>query len=66
MKLDYDAKTDSLYVQFAQAPSVDSSEVSPGVTLDFDGKGNVVGIDFEHASAKVDLKALDAPHFPLM
>jgi uncharacterized protein YuzE len=44
----------------------DSSEVSPGVTLDFDGNGNVVGVDFEHASAKVDLKALNAPHFPLM
>ena len=37
---------------------MDSREISEGVVLDYDEAGNVVGIDIDNASKKVDLKEL--------
>jgi uncharacterized protein YuzE len=53
MKLSYFADTDSLYIDLADRPAVDSREVSDGVVLDFDAEGRVVGIDIDHASRSV-------------
>ena len=50
MRFDYDPETDSLYIKLVERPSTDSEEVSPGIVLDFDADGAVVGIDIEHAS----------------
>ena len=58
MKLNYFPDTDSLYIDLAQRPSVESQEVSEGVVLDYDGEGNLVGIDIDHASRKLDLREL--------
>jgi uncharacterized protein YuzE len=55
MKLAYHADTDSLYVEFTERPSVESTEIAAGVVVDFDGKGRVVGIDIDNAHNKVDL-----------
>jgi uncharacterized protein YuzE len=65
MKLNYFPDTDSLYIDFAQKPSVESREVSDGVVLDYDDKGNLVGIDIDHASRKLDLRELVTSHIPL-
>ena len=65
MKLNYFPDTDSLYIDLAQRPSVDSREVSEGVVLDYDGEGNLVGIDIDHASLKLDLRELVTSHIPL-
>ena len=56
MKLNYYADTDSLYIDLSSKPSVDSREVSDGVVLDYDLDGNLVGIDIDHASLKLDIK----------
>jgi len=40
VKLNYFPDTDSLYIDLAQRPSVESREVSEGVVLDYDGEGN--------------------------
>lgn len=50
MKLHYDSDTDSLYIDLADRPGVESLEVRPGVVLDLDADGHVVGIDIDHAS----------------
>ena len=55
MKLYYYADTDSLYIDLADRPSVTSEEVRPGVVLDLDDQGGLVGIDIDHASRKMDL-----------
>jgi uncharacterized protein YuzE len=55
MKLNYDAETDSLYIDLAERPGADSREISDGVVLDFDSQGELVGIDIEHASRRVAL-----------
>lgn len=58
MKLSYHADTDSLYIDLAERPSVESREISEGVVLDYDASGNLVGIDIDNASSKVDLERL--------
>lgn len=64
MKLNYYADSDSLYIELNAAPSVDSKEVAEGLVLDFDAKGEVVGIDIQHASQKLDLTTLETVSLP--
>lgn len=45
MKTLYDSEADALYVRFAAAKVVDSEEVAPGVMLDFDEEGRIVGVE---------------------
>lgn len=52
MKLHYYLETDSLYIDLSERTSVDSQEVAPGVVLDFDAEGRLVGIDIDWASAE--------------
>ena len=65
VKLNYFPDTDSLYIDLAQRPSVESRDVSEGVVLDYDSEGNLVGIDIDHASQKLDLRELVTTHIPL-
>ena len=58
MKYFYDRKADSLYLTLADRPYGDSVEAAPGIVLDFDADGHVIGIDFEHASAIIDVSDL--------
>jgi uncharacterized protein YuzE len=65
MKLAYYAETDSLYIDLAATPSIESREVSPGVVIDFDGDGNITGIDIDHAS-RLDLGEVLLSSLPLV
>lgn len=65
MKFHYYPDTDSLYIDLSEKPSVESQEVAPGVVLDFDEKGILVGIDIDHASKVVDLSRLEAEALPV-
>jgi uncharacterized protein YuzE len=58
MKLNYYAATDSLYIDLSEQPSVESREISAGIVLDYDAQGNLVGIDIDNASRKVQLDQL--------
>ncbi len=58
MKLSYYPDTDSLYIDLAERQSAESQEVSEGIVLDYDVDGNLVGIDIDNASKKLDLKKL--------
>ncbi|MEQ1690533.1 MAG: DUF2283 domain-containing protein [Gemmatimonas sp.] len=58
MKLNYYPETDSLYIDLSERDSVESREVADGVVLDYDAVGNLVGIDIDHASDKVQLGRL--------
>jgi uncharacterized protein YuzE len=64
MKLNYYADTDSLYIDLAERTSVESRGISAGVVLDYDAEGNLVGIDIDNASRKVDLKNLTLNKLP--
>lgn len=65
MKFHYYPETDSLYIDLSERKSVDTREVAPGVVLDFDESGNLVGIDIDHASRIVDLSRLEAESVPI-
>ncbi|MFH1881950.1 MAG: DUF2283 domain-containing protein [Planctomycetota bacterium] len=64
MKLNYYPETDSLYIDLAERPSTESKEVSKGIVLDYDSEGNLVGIDIDNASKKLDLKKLVLSKLP--
>jgi len=64
MKLNYYPETDSLYIDLSGQTSVESREISEGVVVDYDANGNLVGIDIDNASAKVQLEELILSKLP--
>ena len=65
MKFHYYPETDSLYIDLSEKVSADSREVVPGVVLDFDSEGHLVGIDIDHASRIVNLSRLEVEALPV-
>jgi uncharacterized protein YuzE len=66
MKLHYYAETDSLYIDLNSRPSADSREIADGLVIDFDAQGNIVGIDIDHTSQKLDLETLETVSLPAL
>ena len=64
MKLNNYPETDSLYIDLSEKKSIESREISEGIVLDYDAEGNLVGIDIDNASAKVQLKELTLHKLP--
>jgi uncharacterized protein YuzE len=54
VKITYDPETDTFQVVFTSAPVQESDAEKPGVILDFDKDGNIVGIEILDASKRVD------------
>ena len=54
MKVTYDPAVDVLKIVLSSAPIEESDEEKPGVILDYDADGNVVGIEVLAASTRVD------------
>lgn len=64
MKIKYYKDTDSLYIDLSSKPSTESKEVSEGIVLDYDADGNIVGIDIDNASRKIDLREVILSKIP--
>jgi uncharacterized protein YuzE len=64
MKVNYYPETDSLYIDLSEQASAESREISEGVVLDYDANGNLVGIDIDNASGKVELQKLTLSRLP--
>lgn len=64
MKLHYYPETDSLSIELNSRPGADTREIADGVMVDFDADGNVVGIDIDQASGKLDLRTLETVALP--
>jgi len=54
MKVTYDPEVDVLRIIFRNAPIEESDEDKPGVILDYDAEGNVVGLEVLNASRRVE------------
>ncbi len=54
MKVTYDPETDILRVLFSNTTIEESDEDKPGVILDYDKDGNVVGLEILDASKRMD------------
>ena len=53
MRLKVDKESDALYFRLDEAPVVESEEVEPGVILDFNAEGKVVGVEILNLSQRV-------------
>ena len=53
MKTIYDPKTDTLTIELKSSPVAESDEFKPGLILDYDEDGNLVGIEVLDASKRV-------------
>jgi uncharacterized protein YuzE len=54
MKVTYDPEVDVLRIRFTTAPIEESDEEKPGVILDYDVQGNLVGMEILNASKRVE------------
>ena len=65
MKLHYYPETDSHYIELKSATGAEAHEVASGLNVDIDAQGDVIGIDIDHASRKLDLSTLETIALPL-
>ncbi len=54
MKVVYDQHTDVLRILFNDSPIEESDEDKPGVVVDYDSQGNIVGIEVLDASTRME------------
>jgi uncharacterized protein YuzE len=64
MKLHYYPETDSLYIELKDTPGIETREIVQGLNVDFDAKGEVAGLDIDHASHKLDLSKVETVSLP--
>lgn len=63
MTLKVDRESDALHFRLDDSDILESEEVQPGVILDFDACGQVIGIELLHISARVDPEKLKTLQF---
>lgn len=52
MKLRVDERADALYLRLDDSTVVESEEVAPGIVLDYNKSGEVVGVEVLHLSRR--------------
>ncbi len=52
MRIEYDPEVDALYVRLSETKIIESEQVQPGIILDFDDAGKVVGVEVLNASKR--------------
>jgi uncharacterized protein YuzE len=63
MRLRIDKEDDALYFRLDESAIVESEEVRPGVILDFDKEGRVVGVEFLGIKARIPEEELTSFQF---
>ena len=53
MKIKYDKGVDVLYIEFVNDKVAESDEEKKGIIIDYNDKGNIVGIEVLNASSKI-------------
>ena len=53
MKVTYDPEVDVLRILFRDGPIEESDEDKPGIILDYDKEGNMVGLEVLNASQRI-------------
>lgn len=63
MRLRIDRESDALYLRLDETEIVESEEVEPGVILDFDKDGRVIGIEMLKLSTRTNPERLQVLQF---
>jgi uncharacterized protein YuzE len=63
MRLKVDKESDALYFRLDESAIVESEEVQPGIVLDYDAEGQVVGLEILHLSNRVAPERLKVLQF---
>ncbi len=58
MKIKFDQEADAFYVRLDEKRIVESEEVEPGIILDYDQAGVVVGVEFLNITERTKGKSL--------
>ena len=66
MRVRFDEQADALYVRLAESPVVESEEVRPGVILDLDTRGEIVGIEILRVGQRLPTAELKHLEFDLV
>lgn len=54
MKVVYDPEKDILQITFIETIIEETTQIAPGLVLDYDEDGNVIGLELRKASTKMD------------
>jgi len=54
MRVRYFQDTDTLLIEFREAPVAETRDLDENTVLDLDAKGNICSITIEHASTRAD------------
>lgn len=63
MRLRIDHESDALYFRLDESEIIESEEVQPGIILDFDREGRVIGIEILSLSTRVPSEKLRVLQF---
>lgn len=55
MKLEFDPQADAVYLELTDAEIEESKEIQPGIIMDYDAKGRIVGIEVLYVSKRAEL-----------
>jgi uncharacterized protein YuzE len=60
VNLHYDPETDAAYLRFSAQVVIESEEVAPGIVIDYDAEGRMVGLEVLEARTHLPPDALVA------
>ena len=63
MRLHVDKEANALYLDLDESPAAESEEIAPGVILDYNAAGKVVGIEMLYLSKRVATEKLGRMQF---
>lgn len=63
MRMHYSQAADAIYIRLKEDPIYTTDEITPDIIMDYDDKGNVIGIEILSASNKVDVHELTVQSF---
>jgi uncharacterized protein YuzE len=66
VRVRFDQQADALYVRLDESPIAESEEVRPGVVLDLDEQGEVVGIEILRVGRRLPGARLNHLEFDLV
>lgn len=55
MRIEFDQLADALHVHLAEGDVEKSGEIKPGMILDYDANGNVLGVEVLYVSKRAEL-----------